>query len=233
MRGRGYEGRREFSKWESGVRGGGWHPARWVSVGFGKPEQPAGRDDLSPLRERRVDSTAKFSESRVSGGTADGDGAHGQTATKPTTVNFMAHTYTLNLVHVVFSTKNRVPMIRDLAGLVKNLRGIARNKNLEVLTAGGHIESCSPVAACVADACAERRRSRPKGELIAIHERDGWPFCMAGRICGHQRQSFTGADVADVHRQSGNPHHAKRTYEEELRALLDKAGVKYEKEYLV
>ena len=28
-------------------------------------------------------------------------------------------------------------------------------------------------------------------------------------------------------------HHAKRTYEEELRALFDKAGVKYEKEYLV
>jgi hypothetical protein len=28
-------------------------------------------------------------------------------------------------------------------------------------------------------------------------------------------------------------HHAKRSYEQELRALLDKAGVKYEKEYLV
>ena len=49
----------------------------------------------------------------------------------------MSHTYTLNLLHVVFSTKNRAPLIRNLASLVKNLRGIARNKNIDVLAAGG------------------------------------------------------------------------------------------------
>src|ERR1700744_2936170 len=48
-----------------------------------------------------------------------------------------SHTYTLNLLHVVFSTKNRAPLIRDLRPLIKNLRGIARNKNIDVLAAGG------------------------------------------------------------------------------------------------
>ena len=49
----------------------------------------------------------------------------------------MSHTYTLNLLHVVFSTKNRAPLIGNLDSLVKNLRGIARNKNVDVLAAGG------------------------------------------------------------------------------------------------
>jgi REP element-mobilizing transposase RayT len=49
----------------------------------------------------------------------------------------VSHTYTLNLLHVVFSTKNRAPLIRNLDGLIKNLRGIARNKNIDILAAGG------------------------------------------------------------------------------------------------
>jgi len=49
----------------------------------------------------------------------------------------VSHTYTLNLLHVVFSTKNRAPLIRNVEPLIKNLRGIARNKNIDVLAAGG------------------------------------------------------------------------------------------------
>jgi putative transposase len=49
----------------------------------------------------------------------------------------VSHTYTLNLLHVVFSTKNRAPLIRDFDGLIKNLRGIARNKDIDALAAGG------------------------------------------------------------------------------------------------
>jgi REP element-mobilizing transposase RayT len=47
----------------------------------------------------------------------------------------VSHTYTLNLLHVVFSTKNRAPLIRNLDGLIKTLRGIARNKNIDILAA--------------------------------------------------------------------------------------------------
>ena len=49
----------------------------------------------------------------------------------------MAHTYSLNLLHVVFSTKNRAPLICNLHRLISNLRGIARNKGIDVLAAGG------------------------------------------------------------------------------------------------
>ena len=47
-------------------------------------------------------------------------------------IGCVSHTYTLNLLHVVFSTKNRAPLIHNLEPLIKNLRGIDRNKNIDV-----------------------------------------------------------------------------------------------------
>ncbi len=144
----------------------------------------------------------------------------------------MAHTYTLNLVHVVFSTKNRAPMIRNLAGLVKNLRGIARNKNLEVLAAGGtsnHVHlllRVSPVRAF-----SEAVRDLKANSSRYLNETG----CRFAWQDGYAAVSVSPSQVPTLRAYIDNQewHHAKRTYEEELRALLEKAGVKYEKEYLV
>jgi hypothetical protein len=48
----------------------------------------------------------------------------------------VAHTYTSDLLHVVFSTKKRAPLIRNLDRLINNLHGIAHNKGIDVLAAG-------------------------------------------------------------------------------------------------
>ena len=144
----------------------------------------------------------------------------------------MAHTYTLNLIHVVFSTKNRVPMIRDLAGLTKNLRGIARNRNLEVLAAGGtsnHVHLLLRVSPTRALSEAVRDlKANSSRYMSEIGGRFAWQDGYAGISVSPSQVPTLRAYI-----ENQEKHHAKRTYEEELRALLDKAGVKYEKEYLL
>jgi putative transposase len=144
----------------------------------------------------------------------------------------MAHTYTLNLLHVVFSTKNRVPMIRDLAGLVKNLRGIARNTNLEVMAAGGtsnHVHLLLRVSP-----------TRALSEAVRDLKANSSRYMSETGIRFAWQDGYAGVSVSPsqvprlrTYIENQERHHAKRTDEEELRALLDKAGVKYEKEYLV
>ena len=94
--------------------------------------QPEGRDGVSPARERGW-KINKIS-SRVSGDTAQRDDAHGRSREHSPRLTCGSHLY---LLHVVFSTKNRAPLIRNLNLLINNLRGIARNKGIDVLAAGG------------------------------------------------------------------------------------------------
>lgn len=49
----------------------------------------------------------------------------------------MSHTYTCNLVHCVFSTKNRANLIADPKRLWQYVGGIARQKDIPLLAAGG------------------------------------------------------------------------------------------------
>ena len=49
----------------------------------------------------------------------------------------MAHTHTCNLVHCVFSTKDRANLISDPARLWQYVGGIARQKRILLLAAGG------------------------------------------------------------------------------------------------
>jgi putative transposase len=144
----------------------------------------------------------------------------------------VAHTYTLNLVHVVFSTKHRAPMIRNLDGLIKNLRGIARNKQMELLAAGGtqnhvhlllRIPAVRPLSESIRDLKANS--SRYMGETIGHF---AWQEGYAAISVSPSQVPMVRAYIADQER-----HHSRRTYEQELMALLDKSGVKYEREYLV
>ena len=144
----------------------------------------------------------------------------------------MAHTYTLNLLHVVFSTKNRAPMIRDLDRLLTNLRGIARNKNINVLAAGGtnnhvhlllRIPPVRPVSESMRDLKANSSRY--------MNEVAGGGFAWQD---GYAAISVSPSQVPAVRSyiEDQARHHAKRTFEREVTALLDKSGVSYEREFL-
>ena len=115
----------------------------------------------------------------------------------------MAHTYTLNLLHVVFSTKNRMPMIRNLDGLMKNLRGIARNKNMDMLAAGGtnnhvHLLLRLPPVRGLSEAVRDLKANSSR-----YMGRNRCQVCVAGRLCRHQRQPIAGFPRSGVHRQPG------------------------------
>ncbi len=144
----------------------------------------------------------------------------------------MAHTYTLNLLHVVFSTKHRAPMIRNLAALIKNLRGIARNKNIDVLAAGGianhvhlllRLPPVRPLSESIRDlkANSSRYMSETTGHFA-------WQDGYAAISVSPSQVPAVRAYIEDQER-----HHARRSYEQELTAMLDKSGVKYEREYVV
>ncbi len=49
----------------------------------------------------------------------------------------MGRTYTINLVHCVFSTKQRKPLITAPAKLWNYVRGIGRNIGVDVIAVGG------------------------------------------------------------------------------------------------
>jgi putative transposase len=49
----------------------------------------------------------------------------------------MSHTYTSNLFHIVFSTKERRPVIVEPGRLWSYLAGVARNLHYESLALGG------------------------------------------------------------------------------------------------
>ena len=144
----------------------------------------------------------------------------------------MSHTYTLNLLHVVFSTKNRAPLIRDFDGLIKNLRGIARNKNIDVLAAGGtqnhvhlllRIPPMRPVSESIRDlkANSSRYMSETSGHFAW---QDGYAAISV---------SPSQVDALRAYIAGQEQHHAKRTYEQEITALLEKSGITYEREYFL
>ena len=108
----------------------------------------------------------------------------------------VSHTYTLSLLHVVFSTKNRAPLIHNLDRLIKNLRGIARNKNIDILAAGGtqnhvhlllRIPPVRPVSESIRDLKANfsRHMSETSGHF-------GWQEVMQPSASAHRRWTRSG-----------------------------------------
>ena len=72
----------------------------------------------------------------------------------------MPHALPSNLVHCVFSTKDRMDSIRDPSALGRYLGGVAREKNIPLLIAGGtsnhvHLLIALPAAMPLAKAVQE------------------------------------------------------------------------------
>ena len=145
----------------------------------------------------------------------------------------MSHTYCTNLVHCVFSTKNRANLIGDdiRESLFAYIFGIARNLDIEILALGGtanhiHILLTQP---------AKRPLSETIRDLKANSSR--W---MSENSAGFSWQQGFGAfsvspsQVSAVKRYIRNQaeHHKKRSFEEEFILLLKKSGVSYDPRYV-
>jgi REP element-mobilizing transposase RayT len=116
--------------------------------------------------------------------------------------------------------------------LIKNLRGIARNKNIDVLAAGGtqnhvhlllRIPPTRPVSESIRDlkANSSRYMSETSGHFAW---QDGYAAISV---------SPSQVDAVRAYTDGQKQHHAKRTYEQEITALLEKSGITYEREYFL
>ncbi len=142
----------------------------------------------------------------------------------------MADTYTKILVHCVFSTKERRPLISEPDKLRTYLRGVARNRGADTLAIGGTANHVHMLLAL------------PSGLSIAQMMRD--LKANSSRHLNEQQRGFAWQDgyaaisvspsqVNNVRRyiETQEAHHATRSFESEYEAILDKSGVQRSAEY--
>jgi len=137
----------------------------------------------------------------------------------------MAHTYNANLVHCIFSTKDRRATIPE--GLQEKLwaylLGIANNLNIKMLAAGGttnhvHLLIALPPTMTIAQAAQKLKAnsSRWLGEQgVSFQWQEGYAAISVSPSLLENVKAY-------IRNQA--EHHRKRNFEEEFRLLLEKAG---------
>jgi putative transposase len=143
----------------------------------------------------------------------------------------MPHALISNLVHCVFSTKDRANLIPDPPHLCQHLGGIAREKHIPLIIAGGtsnhiHLLIALPAAITLAQAVRD-----PKGNSSRWMNQHGSKFAWQE---GYGAFSVSASNkkavieyIADQPR-----HHEKRSFEDEFRLLLERSGVSYDPKYI-
>ena len=144
----------------------------------------------------------------------------------------MSRSYVLNFVHCVFATKGRAQLIRDPQPLWAYIRGIARNCSFDILAIGGtdnhvHILLSLPPGQNLVDIIRDLKANssrfmKSKVPLLAWQD-------------GYSAISVSPSQIATVKDYIANQpdHHRKRTFDDEYMALLQKAGVKYERDHVL
>jgi REP element-mobilizing transposase RayT len=143
----------------------------------------------------------------------------------------MAHTYTLNLVHCVFSTKGRLPIMHNPALVWETLRAVAKNSQINVLAVGGtsnhvHILLDMPKTCALADVIRDLKANssaRIQRSVAAFAWQDGY---------GAISVSPSGVDAVVSYIEHQDEHHRSRSFEREYVAILEKSGVPYDSKYV-
>ena len=145
----------------------------------------------------------------------------------------MPHTYCTNLIHCVFSTKERAHSIADniREQLFAYLFGIAKNLHIEILAIGGtenhiHILIAIPAKESLSDIIRDLKANSSRW-MSEKHHEFSWQQ-------GFGAFSVSPSKVQTVKRYIRNQaeHHAKRNFEEEFLLLLKKSGVAYDPQYV-
>ncbi len=145
----------------------------------------------------------------------------------------MSHTYVTNLVHCVFSTKDRANLIRadTQEPLYAYIFGTAKNLEIEILALGGtenHIHilmalpAKQPLSYAIRDLKANSSRwMRENGPQFSWQEGFG-AFSV----------STSQAPSVKSYIRNQAEHHKKRNFEEEFLLLLKKSGIDYNPRYV-
>ena len=145
----------------------------------------------------------------------------------------MPHTYCTNLVHCVFSTKERVDSITDEIRdpLFAYIWGIAKNLNIEMPALGGTSNHIHMLLAVPAKCALSEVIRDLKANSSRWMSENGPAFSWQQ---GFGAFSVSPSQVGSVKRYIRNQaeHHKKRNFEEEFLLLLKKSGVDCDPRYV-
>ena len=145
----------------------------------------------------------------------------------------MSHTYFQNVMHIVYSTKERRKIIptQMKKRLWAYTAGICKHQGIFVHAVGGmedhiHLLLQFPATLIIADAIKTIKSNS-----------SGWMSDEIGRFAWQQGYSGFGvskSNIATVVRYIRNQeqHHRRMTFEEEFIALLEKHGIEYDPRYV-
>ena len=148
----------------------------------------------------------------------------------------MGHTFANLVFHVIFSTKERRPLLHDSFRdrLHEYLGGLARAEFRGTLSVGGtdnHVHGLIvlPPNLCVSDALRKWKALSSKWvhETFAQEAHFGW---QEGYGVFSVSQSNVSQVAAYIEKQP--EHHKKMTFEEEFVALLKRHGIQYDPRYV-
>lgn len=146
----------------------------------------------------------------------------------------MGHTYTNLLVHGIFSTKDRMPLIGTefksellavMGGIVRNIEG----KAYAINGTPDHMPVSLPPSLSVAEAMQKIKANSSRW----VHEK--WPRLRAfGWQEGYGAFSVSKSNVPDVIKyiDAQEEHHRKISFQEELISFLKKHGIEYDERYI-
>ncbi|QHN02326.1 IS200/IS605 family transposase [Granulicella sp. WH15] len=148
----------------------------------------------------------------------------------------MAQSLAFLLVHVIFSTKDRTPVLKDdlRPALYAYLATVARNAECECFRVGGvadhvHLALRMPRTATVAEIVEQLKVSSSK-----------WIKTQSPRLAKFAWQRGYGVfsvGPADLNALIGyidgqEVHHRKQTFQDEFRAFLKRYGVEFDERYM-
>jgi len=144
--------------------------------------------------------------------------------------------YTSLFYHVVFSTKDRRPLLSEelLPRACEYMGGIIRNMRGKMLAANGsadhvHLAALLRPTAAIADVVRDVKANtsgwihQTLPNLRAFRWQDGYAAFTVSR-------SVVPEVVAYIRKQEA--HHRKMTFQEELIGLLERHGVEYDERYI-
>ncbi len=145
----------------------------------------------------------------------------------------MSHSYSSNLVHCVFSTKNRVNSIpRPRQEMFyAYLFGIAKNLKIEVLAIGGianhvHILLTLPATKTLSDTVRDLKANSSRW-MRESDKKFAWQEGFAAFSVSPSQ-----IPVVKAYIRNQAEHHKKRNFEEEFLALLTKSGISHDRRYV-
>ena len=145
----------------------------------------------------------------------------------------MSHTYAQNVVHVVFSTKERRKTIgREFQPKLRAyVAGICKKAGIHLHSAGGtedhvhlliQVPPVLPLAKAVATIKSNSSRwANEEGHKLAWQEGYG-AFSVSASV----------VPAVDRYIQNQEEHHKKRSFDEEFVALLKKHGIEFDSKYV-